>query len=107
MPADRIAAPSSPTCRSAAPLAFVQEAASWEPQSEPVIARDDAPRILVVDDNADMRQYLKRLLAPRWQVELAADGVEGLDAIRRVRPDVVPHSAHVNWTVTFATNQSV
>ncbi|HEY8311601.1 MAG TPA: ATP-binding protein, partial [Gemmatimonadaceae bacterium] len=42
---------------------------------------DDA-RILLVDDNADMREYVARLLRGRgWSVELALDGVEALDAI--------------------------
>jgi GAF domain-containing protein len=30
-------------------------------------------KLLVADDNADLRDYLKRLLSPRWDVELAAD----------------------------------
>ncbi|MBW4417936.1 MAG: response regulator [Myxacorys californica WJT36-NPBG1] len=31
-------------------------------------------RILIVDDNADMRDYLKRLLQPHYDVDIAADG---------------------------------
>ncbi|MBV9488996.1 MAG: PAS domain-containing protein, partial [Verrucomicrobia bacterium] len=46
-------------------------------------------RLVVVDDNADMRDYLYRLLAPQWQVEPAADGATALDAIRRARPEAV------------------
>lgn len=30
--------------------------------------------MLLVDDNADMRDYLKRLLSQRWQGETAANG---------------------------------
>jgi DNA-binding response OmpR family regulator len=45
--------------------------------------------ILVVDDNADMRAYLHRLLHPRWHVETAADGVRAFDLARSTRPDVI------------------
>jgi CheY-like chemotaxis protein len=46
-------------------------------------------RILVVDDNADMRDYLGRLLHPQWHVALAADGVAALAAAQRLRPEVI------------------
>jgi DNA-binding response OmpR family regulator len=42
-----------------------------------------------VDDNADMREYLSRILAPRWTVETAVDGEAALASIRARRPDVV------------------
>ncbi|SET86607.1 ATP-binding protein [Geodermatophilus poikilotrophus] len=45
--------------------------------------------VLVVDDNADMRAYLTRLLSPIWSVRTAANGQEALDAVRAARPDVV------------------
>ena len=35
---------------------------------------DDRPRVLVADDNADMRQYIGRLLAEHYQVEAVPDG---------------------------------
>jgi signal transduction histidine kinase len=46
-------------------------------------------RVLLVDDNADMRDYMRRLLGERWQVETASDGVEGLAAAFRDPPDLV------------------
>lgn len=46
-------------------------------------------RVLVVDDNADMRDYLERLLGPRWEVESAADGMRALEVAARFHPDVV------------------
>ena len=53
-------------------------------------ARDDArttARILVADDNADMRDYLSRLLSVRFQVESVGDGTAALEAIHNgVRP---------------------
>lgn len=48
-----------------------------------------APRILVADDNADMRHYLVRLLADRYVVEAAQDGEAALAAARRARPDLI------------------
>ena len=52
--------------------------------------RDSAKaRILVVDDNADMRGFLLRLLEGRWHVDTAADGVAALEQIRRRPPDLV------------------
>lgn len=46
-------------------------------------------RVLVVDDNADMRDYVRRLLSPHFAVETAGNGVEALQAIRRQRPDLL------------------
>jgi signal transduction histidine kinase len=46
-------------------------------------------RVLVVDDNADMRDYLARLLVPRWQVETAEDGLAALTKAREEPPDLV------------------
>ncbi|TFV54878.1 response regulator [Geodermatophilus sp. DF01-2] len=45
--------------------------------------------VLVVDDNADMRAYLTRLLSPLWTVRTAADGQEALAGVAADRPDVV------------------
>lgn len=46
-------------------------------------------RILLVDDNADMRDYVTRLLSQRWQVETAANGAIALNLIQRQLPDLV------------------
>ncbi len=46
-------------------------------------------RILLADDNADMREYLKRLLSQYWVVEAVADGAAALAAIRQQLPDLV------------------
>lgn len=45
--------------------------------------------ILLADDNADMRDYLTRLLSARWQVETVPDGTAALAAIREHPPDLV------------------
>lgn len=46
-------------------------------------------KILLVDDNADLRDYARRLLSDRWQVETAANGAIALQLIRQQQPDLV------------------
>jgi signal transduction histidine kinase/DNA-binding response OmpR family regulator len=58
-------------------------AGPWTPASTP------GTSVLVVDDNADMRAYLTRLLSPVWTVRTAANGREALKSIAAARPDVV------------------
>ncbi|KJH73659.1 ATP-binding protein [Aliterella atlantica] len=55
----------------------------------PHVPSSASRRILLVDDNADMRDYLKRLLSQRWQVETAANGAIALDMIQQQLPDLV------------------
>ena len=47
------------------------------------------PRALVVDDNADLREYISGLLTPIYEVTTAPDGLAALEAIRATVPDVV------------------
>jgi hypothetical protein len=79
--------------------AYVEEALRWLPRDAdsveaPGDRADDAPEwlfpgrtheghILVADDNADMRHYIRRLLGSRWLVETVSDGQEALDTVRR------------------------
>ena len=92
----------SVTALGAAP--FVQEAARWQSPTQhpgadapgPVFASDagsaaswaNRERILVVDDNADMRDYVSRLLCD-WQVETADNGAVALEHVRLSPPDLV------------------
>ncbi|HEV2458563.1 MAG TPA: ATP-binding protein [Ktedonobacterales bacterium] len=46
-------------------------------------------RILLADDNADMRAYLTRLLSPHWAVEAVPDGATALAVARERPPDLV------------------
>lgn len=47
-------------------------------------------RILVIEDNADMRDFLQRILVRRGYDYLGAqDGVEGMEIARRERPDLI------------------
>jgi signal transduction histidine kinase len=46
-------------------------------------------RILLVDDNADMRADVQRILGTHWTVEAVANGTEALAAARERKPDLV------------------
>ncbi|HUQ05646.1 MAG TPA: ATP-binding protein [Kofleriaceae bacterium] len=71
---------------------IIEEAARWEPGAQ---ARDasasttETETILVADDNADMRDYLRRLLAPHWHVIAVADGDAALAKATAHAPDLV------------------
>lgn len=80
---------SPPSNRAAA---FVEEASRWIPEAlppAPEVATPSSTRILLIDDNADMRDYVQRLLAPHYTVATATDGEAGLAAIRAAPPDLV------------------
>ena len=47
------------------------------------------PLVLVADDNADMRQYIARLLAERYAVKVASNGEAALAVVREESPDLV------------------
>ncbi|HNV45820.1 MAG TPA: PAS domain S-box protein [Spirochaetota bacterium] len=50
---------------------------------------DNRRTVLVVDDNADMRAFLRTLLSRSYAVELAEHGEEGLARARSLRPDLI------------------
>lgn len=50
---------------------------------------DDRPLVLVADDNADMRQYIVRLLGQHYRTEAVPDGEAALATVRVQMPDLV------------------
>lgn len=84
LPADRIASEQEQVPRMRA--AYLEEALRWLPevvddsrvpgpqQSRVLDAETARPRILIADDNSDMRAYLKSLLEPHADVIMCADG---------------------------------
>ena len=46
-------------------------------------------RILLADDNADMRDYVRRLLSQQYEVEAVSDGLAALSAVRQQIPDLI------------------
>jgi signal transduction histidine kinase len=105
LPADRIGARASapPTSLGAAP--FVEEALRWLPEERsptpppmqsPLRSASDTPlpgqapaTILLADDNADMRDYVRRILEQHWTVEAVEDGEKALAVARARTPDLV------------------
>ncbi len=49
----------------------------------------DAPRVMIVDNDSDIRAYVRSVLQSFYRVEEAGDGVEALDLIQRQRPALV------------------
>jgi signal transduction histidine kinase len=103
LPADRIGSERTFDPTSLKAPVFVEEALRWLPDEEPrlpegVVAGGEPPagrsrekegRILLADDNADMRDYLRRLLCERYDVEAVADGEAALSSARMHLPDLV------------------
>ncbi len=104
LPAELVSESEVDTDNSALKGAFIQEAASLLEQentsdlySSAITPSQDpqqenptkSVRILVVDDNSDMRAYLKRLLQPYFQVELATNGLVAWNSIQDEIPDLI------------------
>jgi signal transduction histidine kinase len=86
---------------------FVDEALRWLPSGDestteeqpalgdveqlPLVGTSNAarPRVLIADDNADMRDYLGRILGQSYEITAAADGQAALEQIRVNAPDLV------------------
>lgn len=57
--------------------------------SSQVPESQNSARILLADDNNDMRDYLQRLLSQQYQVETVADGLAALSSARQNLPDLI------------------
>lgn len=66
-------------------VATTNDATPPDPQSQD----KDRPLVVLADDNADMRDYVRRLLLPHYRVSAVADGEQALQAIRKERPAIV------------------
>ncbi|ACC80914.1 type II toxin-antitoxin system ParD family antitoxin [Nostoc punctiforme] len=109
LPTERIASGHDLPNTASVTAAFVEEAWRWLPQEAgeqgsrgageentffssaplPLCPPRTSARILLADDNADMRDYLKHLLQPDYEVEAATNGLAALAAARRQIPDLV------------------
>ena len=49
----------------------------------------DKPEVLIIDDNIDIRTYLRSVLSEKYNVSEAADGKVGLELARKIVPDIV------------------
>jgi signal transduction histidine kinase len=111
LPPDRLGAQRSQTSTAIRADAYVEEAMLWvadeapAPDSAPATTSvkaacstnlsegvkkpDGRPRILWADDNADMREYVRRLLSDRYDVTAVADGKSALRTALAAPPDLV------------------
>jgi signal transduction histidine kinase/DNA-binding response OmpR family regulator len=105
LPADRIveSGPAAATAPVPAPanaaVPYVEEVLRWLPDNNgserrpatdvPESAPAPGGHVLVADDNADMRQYIRRVLEPRWTVETVATGRAALESARARPPDLI------------------
>src|SRR3954454_13931463 len=103
LPPEQVAADAAGSGVSAAAEPFVVEALRWLPDVEESeappgaasIGPDHDPlssspgRVLIADDNADMRDYLKRLLRARYSVQVVPDGQAALETALDDPPDLV------------------
>ena len=100
LPSDQVYADSHEPAASIAPL-FVEEAMSWietpsdrlTPGVFPAVGAGGpgkaGSRVLIADDNPDLRRYLTTLLAPQFDVEAVGDGDAALRVIRERPPDLL------------------
>jgi len=96
LPPDRVAEGETLAVTTARTDSFVEEVLSWIPETEPAAIEDESPepvvglpRILVADDNADMRRYVVRLLGGQYSVVAVPDGAAALAAVQKEAPDLV------------------
>lgn len=108
LPPDRIQEAHSLTPATISAEAYVEEAQRWLPRdsgsamdqavfhklpsvvsSQSAIPLPEKELIVVADDNADMRDYMSRLLSDQYRVHSVADGIEAVEAVRKLRPALV------------------
>jgi len=74
------------------PSAFIEEAKLMVKEKPTPLTSDenkDKPKILVVDDNADMQEYIKKLLEHQYQVLIASNGKQALDTLGKTAVNLI------------------
>lgn len=61
----------------------------YVPEKESVSVPEDAPLILVVEDNKDMSRYIVSCLQENYNIEVAYNGKKGLEKALEITPDIV------------------
>ncbi|ADO71663.1 Sensor protein [Stigmatella aurantiaca DW4/3-1] len=104
LPQERVASEEGPSEPGTLSVSFVEEALRWLPEPaanegpptpgaaplpSPLMAQGSRPRVLVADDNSDMRGYIRSLLDPTCVVETVQDGEAAYQAILDSPPDLV------------------
>lgn len=107
LPRERVRPEAEQIVPGTARRAFVQEALSWLPGhvvedtasredleaadalSAPRLVTSSKPRVLLADDNRDMREYVRRLLSSRFEVTTADNGWQALEKANQEIPALV------------------
>ena len=98
LPYDRIGRARTMASTSVSGDAYVQEALRWLPKQkdialgpppQPAHGAKYLPCVLLADDNADMREYVERLLSEQYEVTAVGDGEAALKCAREQRPDLI------------------
>ncbi|HEU4349695.1 MAG TPA: ATP-binding protein, partial [Actinoplanes sp.] len=94
LPADRVVEDGTPAIAEDGPRLYVEEAQWWTNESgsapqTPAADSWSSGRVLLADDNADLRDHVARLLRPYWNVTTAVDGQQALEYATRERFDLV------------------
>ncbi|ATB31597.1 hybrid sensor histidine kinase/response regulator [Melittangium boletus] len=89
LPEQRVRHPEAPESTATGAELFVDEALRWSDGARAAMKPEDVPappvsppqgRVLLADDNADMRDYVRRVLSVSFEVEAVADGQEALES---------------------------
>jgi PAS domain S-box-containing protein len=93
LPRERVEPAAGPTRGPSAVQAYAGEALTWLPQAAIEAKRPSEAavkgRVLIADDNADMRDYVTRILGEDYELRVASDGHRALELIRQDSPDLV------------------
>ncbi|HYX18132.1 MAG TPA: ATP-binding protein [Nostoc sp.] len=92
LPLDCINASQSSVSTASGAMSYVEEALGWLPKEtlgEEELSPISSARILLVDDNTDMRNYLRRILSEYYKVDVAIDGETALAAAYNDPPDLI------------------
>jgi PAS domain S-box-containing protein len=101
LPSDRLRAARTLAATAIGAQPYIEEALRWgggsaevereilPEQPAAVEVKRECGTVLLADDNADMRDYLRRLLASQYNVQTVADGAAALAVLRELRPDLL------------------
>ena len=96
LPKEKIVEVITPAKNSQQSTVFIDESSQWLSKKifnhEPIIETEsNEALILVVDDNADMREYIIRILTKneKWKVQSASNGAHALTFIKHTKPDLI------------------
>lgn len=106
LPPEKIVGATDAWMASKTSIAFMEETMKWIPEKagdptagtvekgSPEITgqpgnEDKRYKVVLADDNADMRNYVQRLLSGQFQVITATDGEDAFDKVLRYDPDLL------------------